>query len=199
MLLYLGGQRLARAAHSLARFGVWSLRTGDDASGLDDTRFFLDIYGDQVVSAIALSVATELSTPVRPDRGEGLLQRPTELLASQLQPAVLVGGDVRDADAARDQRTWLGSLRPQTRRSLRRTRHHAYAPNPHERGCGSLVGDPEPETAGGIGPAKRSRTTGAYATRVGKSPSLADSAKPDLSDFRLHESARQGTTPRIRS
>src|SRR5947208_3322145 len=40
VLLYLGGHRLARAAHSLAQFGAWSLRTGDDARGLDEMTFF---------------------------------------------------------------------------------------------------------------------------------------------------------------
>src|SRR5690349_4730484 len=38
VLLYLGDRRLARAALSLARFGAWSLRTGDDARGFDDTK-----------------------------------------------------------------------------------------------------------------------------------------------------------------
>ncbi len=185
VLLYLGEHRLARAALSLAHFGVWSLRTGDDASGFDDTKFFLDIYGDNVVSAIALSVATNDAPAGRILAKGSFGARRNSWLLNCSQPywsAVTFA---------------LQKLRELNEHGWERFAHNAPIIDQRETARTSL-----PLTSQDVArwwatrnlkqladrPKEPLENHWRIATRVGKSPALADSATPDLSDFRLHES-----------
>jgi hypothetical protein len=185
VLLYLGSNRLAKAAHSLAQFGVWSLRTGDDASGFDDMSFFQDIYGDHVVSTIALNVATKDAPAGRIVAQGSFSARRNSWLLNCLQPYWSVVTFVMQKLRELHEHGWerLARTAPITeQRGTTRTSPTLTSVDVARwwatRNLRKLANQPKEPMA----------THWRIATRVGKSPALADSAMPELADFRLHES-----------
>ena len=185
VLLYLGGHPLVRATHSLAQFGVWSLRTGYDAGGFDEMPFFLDIYGDHVVSAIALNVATKDAPAGRIVAKGTFSARRNSWLLNCTQPywsaVTLVMQKLRELN----ERGWDRFARNASiteEASAARTnptlRNRDVAGWWASRNLKKLTNRPREPL----------ESHWRIATRVGKSPTLADSATPDLSGFRLHES-----------
>jgi hypothetical protein len=185
VLLYLGGHRLASAARSLARFGVWSLRTGEDASGFDDARFFLDICGDQVVSTIALSVATKDAPDGRIVAKGSFSARRNSWLLNCSQPYWSAVTFV------------MQKLREISEHGWDRFAHDAPVIDERETARTSPTLTSVDVARWWVTrklkqladrPKEPLENHWRIATRAGKSPALADSAAPDLSDFRLHES-----------
>jgi hypothetical protein len=185
VLLYLGSNQIDGAIHSVARFGAWTLRAGADASGPGELPFFLDVYDGNLISAIALHVASgDAARSGTVAKGYYSARRNSWLL-NCIQPywssVTLVMQKLRELnDFGLERITHIASVaegqqaaRPSpvpTNLQLARW----WAPR--------LIREKinRPRVA--------LENHWRIATRAGRSPSLAESAIPDLSGFRVHES-----------